>query len=452
MVCIAFILPKPILAKNIFGLHLTQTEDITKVSPLINSADANWGWVTIVIRNDQLDPNQWQDFFNHCRRLHLIPLIRLATQSNNGVWNKPSQSDIINFSTFLASLNWPTVQKHIILFNEVNRADEWQGQPNPQEYADTVVFAHHQFKQLDPNFFLISAGLDLAAPHQPPNYFGADQYYSQIIQYKPDFFHYLDGLSSHSYPNHGFIGKPTDTGRYSIKGYQWELSFLKNLGVNQTIPIFITETGWPHREGISANNDFYTSKTTAEFLLKAFNSWQQDDRIQAVTPFIYNYPQPPFDHFSWLDSNQDIYPSYEQFLNLPKGKNSPAQVNKYKIDKIHLPLIIFPNRQYQAKLSLKNIGQAIWSITETSFCLQPQTSQNVILSPICTDTNLTTLPNQSQTINFTFSLTTDFQPIQTIIGWQGIDDYFQIKPIIESVPIYRLHQNLLDKIRNFLKK
>jgi len=56
------ILAKATFAKNIYGLHLTQTEDIQKAAPIINSSGGNWGWVTITIRLDQLDHNQWQDF------------------------------------------------------------------------------------------------------------------------------------------------------------------------------------------------------------------------------------------------------------------------------------------------------------------------------------------------------------------------------------------------------
>ena len=78
---------KSILASpNIFGLHLTQTQDLISAKDIINSNGGDWGWVTIVIRTDQLDYRTWQDFFDNCRRYHLIPIIRLATYSDNGNW------------------------------------------------------------------------------------------------------------------------------------------------------------------------------------------------------------------------------------------------------------------------------------------------------------------------------------------------------------------------------
>ena len=40
---------------NIFGLHLSQTEDIYQANQVINSQNGDWGWATIVIKLDQLD-------------------------------------------------------------------------------------------------------------------------------------------------------------------------------------------------------------------------------------------------------------------------------------------------------------------------------------------------------------------------------------------------------------
>ena len=60
----------PILAseRNLFGLHLTQTADLISAKEIINSSGGDWGYVTIVIRTDQLDKNTWQDFFDNCRK------------------------------------------------------------------------------------------------------------------------------------------------------------------------------------------------------------------------------------------------------------------------------------------------------------------------------------------------------------------------------------------------
>ncbi|MFA5025204.1 MAG: hypothetical protein WC503_01690, partial [Candidatus Shapirobacteria bacterium] len=85
LLSIFFLNINPILAseRNIFGLHLTQTADLDSAKNIINSNGGDCGYVTVVIRTDQLDKNTWQDFFDNCRKSHLIPIIRLATIMEN---------------------------------------------------------------------------------------------------------------------------------------------------------------------------------------------------------------------------------------------------------------------------------------------------------------------------------------------------------------------------------
>jgi len=444
-------LPVNSYASNIFGLHLTQTSDIDQATNIINSSGGDWGWLTITIRTDQLNKNTWQEFFDKCRQFHLIPLIRLATGLQDQYWIKPTKQDVDRFVYFLDSLNWPTTNQHVILFNEVNRSDEWSNLADPIQYADIVTYASQKFKQKNPNFFIITAGLDLSAPNQPPDFISADNFYKQIIDNQPDFFQHIDGIASHSYPNPGFIGKPNNSGRFSIKGYQWELDYLKKLKITKDLPVFITETGWPHRQGILDNNNFYTSTTSAQFLTQALSIWSKDDKVKAVTPFIFNYPHQPFDHFSWLDSQQNMYHAYQSIIQLPKQTNQPDQLTKFKITKVKFPLIILPDHQYRAKAYLKNIGQSIWSQNEKEFCLSPQSTQNISLTQICTNPDTITLPTQTQEINFVFTLFQDPKLPKTFIGWQEVKEIFEITPIIQTIPIYRPKTKLVQKVKGFIE-
>lgn len=444
----------PILAseRNIFGLHLTQTSDIESAAKIINSSNGDWGWATIVIRADQLDTQTWQDFFDNCRISHIIPIVRLATLNDNGSWQKPQYSIIDSFVSFLKNLNWPTTKRHIILFNEVNRAQEWGNQVDPKNYADISLYAIKKFKETDSNFFILSAGLDLAAPNKQNEFMSADEYIRQITLYQPTLFESFDGLASHSYPNHGFIGTPKDTGRHSILGYQWELSYLKSLGVKKQLPIFITETGWPHREGESTDNKFYTHQTTSQFLITAIKKWQSDPQILAVTPFIYNYPYQPFDHFSWLQLNGQMYPEYQNVVDLTKNKNNVEQITSYQFVKINLPIFMFPGKTYSGQLILKNNGQSIWGQGETEFCLDPQTSSNVDILPICTDSN-TIKPGQNHTYNFSFTLNPSSSE-KSVISWANLPP-FEIKPflpIISNAQIYQPNDSLISKIKRIIKQ
>jgi hypothetical protein len=184
-----FIYDKPILASgNIFGLHLTQPQDLLTAKDIINSNGGDWGWVTIVIRLDQLNHQTWQDFFNNCRKYHLIPIVRLATIADGGNWKVPSLSDIDNLASFLNSLNWPSKTQHIILFNEINHGQEWGGEVNIKNFVDMSIYTYKKFKSLNSNFFILGSALDLAAPENPPEFRSAESVYQEIYVYNKEYF------------------------------------------------------------------------------------------------------------------------------------------------------------------------------------------------------------------------------------------------------------------------
>ncbi len=443
------IFSKSILASNnIFGIHISQTEDIHSAAKIINSQNGDWGWVTVVIQTSNLDKNTWQDFFNNCRKYHIIPIIRIATIADGENWKIPEYSDIDNIVAFLNSLNWPTKQQHIILFNEINHGSEWGGEVNIKDFTDKSIYTANKFKEANPNFFILSCGLDLAAPKNLPMYESAENVYKEILSINPNYFDNIDGLASHSYPNHGYIGTPKDQGQHSIHGYQWELNLLKKLGVQKTLPVFITETGWPHREGIKKQNNYYTTKTTANFLIQALDIWAKDSQIKAVTPFTYNYCQEPFDHFSWLDSNGDLYSEYQQLINLPKKQNQPEQILNYDLEKINVPFLILENKEYEGEITLKNTGQSIWG--EKKFCLISKSSPNITTSEICSD-NILTYPGQYKTFKFKFTVNKieNYQG-ETYLSWGDLDN-FEIQKFTKESTLYHPKENFIKKIFNSLK-
>lgn len=450
LICLFFIFSnKPILASgNIFGLHLTQTSDILTAKDIINSSGGDWGWVTIVAPLNQLDYQTWQDFFDNCRKYHLIPIVRLATYGEGDNWKRPNTSDIDNLANFLNSLNWPTKTQYVSLFNEINHGQEWGKDVDIKSYVDISIYASQKFKSLNSNFFILSSALDLASPDQDPDYLSAKTVYQQIYNYKPEYFDNIDGLASHSYPNHGFIGTPKDTGQHSILGYKWELDFIKNLGIKKDFPVFITETGWPHKEGISKKNNFYTTKTTSQFLLDAYQIWTKDNRIKAVTPFIYNYPSQPFDHFSWLDQNEQLYPEYQKFVNQTKETNSPEQITKYELYKTQIPFIIFSNHEYNGQISLKNTGQSIWG--ETTFCLNPNVDDQIELSNLCLNPTDKIYPGEIKIFPFKFKINSNINKKVTL-SWENLPST-DIILLSENAVIYHQKLNLIDKIKSFFTK
>src|SRR6266403_1297570 len=123
----AFAIEDPLAhPNNKIGIHILFTTEIPQAAKLINSNGGDWGYVTIPIQSTDRDRKKWQSFMNTCKKYHVIPLIRLATEgdfTDTAVWRKPQMNDIIDFATFLNSLSWPTQNRYIIIFNEVNRAD-----------------------------------------------------------------------------------------------------------------------------------------------------------------------------------------------------------------------------------------------------------------------------------------------------------------------------------------
>jgi hypothetical protein len=433
-------LASPALATNQFGLHLTQLSDLDTAAPLINSGGGDWGWVTITLRLDQLDNLAWQNFMNSCREKHIIPMVRVSTYNDGPNWKRPSNSDLDNIASFLNSLNWPSYPQYIVPFNEINHGAEWGGEVDIANFANSFIYLATRLKQLNSHFSILSSPLDLASPNNLPNYLSAPAVYDILTSQFPQYFELIDGLASHSYPNHGFVGSPYDTGAHSIFGYSWELDYLKSKGITKPLPVFITETGWPHKEGIKPEGRLFPAAKSSQNLLTALNLWRQDNRVQAVTPFIYNYFQEPFDHFSWLNSQGVIFPDYQSVVNLPRSPNQPSQITSFSVSSPALPLLVFPDITYQSQIKVRNTGQSIWGRGETDFCLTPAASQ-INLSQLCVG-DKRVLPGHDILFKFNFTLA-DIKAnsgLPVYLGWKGTPQY-SLTPILTNSTIYRTHFN-----------
>ncbi len=198
-------------ANNKFGIHILFPGELEQAAGLVNSNGGDWGYVTIPIQVGDKDLEKWNMFMHLARKIHVIPIIRLATEGdyfNTKVWRKPNESDVLDFANFLSSLDWPVKNKYIIVFNEVNRGDEWGGVPNPLEYAQLFEYAIDIFKKRSDDFFILSAGLDNASINIPNSSFENYTFLRLMQDTTPGIFSKIDGISSHSYPNPGFSRPP----------------------------------------------------------------------------------------------------------------------------------------------------------------------------------------------------------------------------------------------------
>jgi hypothetical protein len=349
----AFDLSSP---NNKLGIHLATPayEDLAKAADLVNSSGGDWGYVTLVMQEDDLNKEKWQGVFNQARRLHLIPIIRLATSFENGSWRAPQADEAQKWADFLNSLNWVVKNRYLVLFNEPNRADEWSGNLNPQEFAEVVVSFSEVLKETNPDFFIMMAGFDSAAPSSMPQYEDEAVFLRKALSSQKNLFDYLDGWVSHSYPKSNLT-----YGRNSLFNYQWELNLLKNLGIKKPLPVFVTETGWPHQEGKTPDFNFLSQTKVASLTKDSLLRVNQDSQVMAVTPFILNYQEEPFDHYSWQKNDEEFYPQYERVQQINKVKGQPIQEEKIVLE-TPLPEKLIKNSTYQIGLTIKNEGQGFW--------------------------------------------------------------------------------------------
>lgn len=319
-----FLLSKPSFAienptsvpNNKFGVHILFPLEIEKAAQLVNSNGGDWGYVTVPIQAGDKDLDKWQRFMNDARKLHVIPIIRLATEGdyfNTSVWKKPSFEDVLDFANFLDSLDWPTKNRYIVVFNEPNRSDEWVGATDPSEYAEILSYAVNIFKSKNQDYFVISGGLDNAAANISGKSMNEYAFMQGMNDAVPGIFNQIDGLGSHSYPNPGFKQPPFILTSQSIYSFSYEKNLSYRLS-GKDLPIFITETGW------SANEVSY--ENIASYFSSAFNFVWSDENIVAVTPFLLQAGSGPFEQFTFIgrSGKNKIYEAIER---LPKIKGQP---------------------------------------------------------------------------------------------------------------------------------
>lgn len=371
--------PKP-ASPNKLGVHLL-LDDGRNVWPTelwlphmlhARQAVGEWGYVTELVRIDDLEPTRWQLFMDICTHLHLTPILRLATTYDNegGWWVAPQADEAGGYRTvaalyadFAAALRWPTPDHHIIVGNEPNHGNEWGGRPDPAAYTRFLIDVADALHAADPGARVMNAGFDPFTPHTGDVPFSDGLYYmdeetflDQMCAADPDVFTRLDIWASHSYPtgpltdgpwqqeyradwlngaaNPNHLPPPPGVYNRGVNGYEWELFKLSSLGV-QSLPVIITETGWRHAESADPDSTdngrpLPDSETVAtyldlalwgnggrypEFPQSGWTPWLADPRVVAVTPFALDGSPAEWGHTNWLvlDSHGSVLDTYAPF-------------------------------------------------------------------------------------------------------------------------------------------
>ncbi|MEK7595350.1 MAG: hypothetical protein AAB443_02020 [Patescibacteria group bacterium] len=315
---------------NKFGMYVNNiSKDIKDAAELINSNGGKWGYVLLTMEINDRDKSKWQDMFDQASKSQLIPIVQLYN-------NNQCKVDKMNFDSLAEMLNklkWPSKYRYISVFNEVNAKDYWCERIAPDEYAKALDKAIKAFKKKSDNFFIMPAAFNSSARSQD-RYMSEDSFLVKMNQTVPGIFKKIDGWATHSYPHPNFSGDPNNLPgwygpRDTINNYTWEMNILRNnFGVGP-FPIFITETGWLHKEGQSScvqysQKSLLAAETTSARFKNAFtNYWLNDARIVAITPFIFRSNDPCAEGFAWQKKGGGWYPQANMLMAIPKTAGSP---------------------------------------------------------------------------------------------------------------------------------
>lgn len=319
---------------NKFGIYVypDNLEFFDKAKELVNSNGGDWGYVLIPYNVKDYDRSKWQKVFERLNKDHLIPIIQLYDIETTE--QSKINEQIKKSSEFLNTLKWPIKNRYISVYNEMNDANFWKGEIDPAQYADILHKTYKTLKSLNGDFFVLNGAFNSSA-RTGGTYLDTKTYMLQMDKKVPGIFLLLDGWASHSYPQPNFSGPVAKSGRDSIKAYEWELQILKDeFDVDiDSMPIFITETGWAHKESEDSNgnseNYTLTQDQVAQNFIDAYKDiWLADNRIVAVTPFTIWFA-PPNDNFAWIKSDMSPYPQFEQIKQLKKTAGKPPVI-KYK--------------------------------------------------------------------------------------------------------------------------
>jgi len=311
---------------NKVGMYVHNiVDDIKASAKLINSNGGDWGYVLLTMDIADRNKSSWQGMFDAASKSHLIPIVQLF---NNGKCD-PKKMDFEGLAKMLNGLKWPSKYRYISVFNEVNSKDYWCEKIAPAEYAQAL---DKVIKAFGDKYFIMPAAFNSSA-RTGARYLSEDAYLVQMNQAIPGIFTKIDGWATHAYPQPNFSGDinnlPANYGvRDTINNYTWELSVLKNNFGVSALPVFITETGWLHKEGqdscvqYSQSGLLSAATTSARFKDAFVNYWLADPRVVAITPFIFRSSDPCAAGFTWQKKDGGWYPQAEMLMAIPKTAGS----------------------------------------------------------------------------------------------------------------------------------
>ena len=147
-----------------------------------------------------------------------------------------------------------------------------------------------------------------------------------------------------------------------------------------------------------------TADTISDYFKTAFTSAWNNNQIAAVTPFLLDYQEIPFDHFAFKKINREkqanYYPFYQTIVELNKTKGKPIQGNKAQLVKGEIYSSLVAGETYNISLVFKNTGQSIWNDGEQLKLVPVQGDQQLRMQTVELPAGVKIEPGQEYTFNF----------------------------------------------------
>lgn len=294
-----------------YGVHILHPDEIVQVAEGFKEyrLDDEKLYVTIPFTLDDIGRlAEWQRAFEHADEEDIVPIVRITSEydSEKDAWKVPDRRQMILLVKALSTLKWPQTKRYVVLFNEPNHAKEWGGAVDPASFAQVTTFLADWLHTEDGEYILLPAGTDLAAPNGDQTW-DAFRFWRGVFEAKPDYLEHFDAWNSHSYPNPAFIAPPTARGQNTLRGFEYELEFLKSYS-DKKWDVYITETGWREtNQNRNRLNSYYQV---------AHNTIWSNPQVEVVTPFVWRGSPGPFEEFSFLDADAEPTAQWRAYTNL----------------------------------------------------------------------------------------------------------------------------------------
>lgn len=308
--------------------HLTWARRLT-------SANGYMKQLIYPITNSTSGPSaSWVNFVQVCYDKRLIPVLRIATTIQNGVWVKPVADAPGDYTSFANAVKRviqglpldATLPLYVEVLNEPNNNGEWSGQTNPAEYAQVLEDVAAALHSIDPRVKVTNSGLS------PGGDYDNRQFIRAMFTAVPNLGQSIDAWASHPYcgdtpPEQNNHNGNAPVPLLAIDSFSLELAVLSEYMDISNLKVIATEGGF---SGVDED-------TEAAYMMRAFRDyWSQWPEVLGICPWYFCNPLSDGSGPDWVypdsDTLGDGYPTlrkrkYETVAALAKPGDTTGAIS-----------------------------------------------------------------------------------------------------------------------------